>query len=170
MLMLIMLAPLAYLPMARGASLDSRAFDHRWTGASDANGGASTHPGSAPGNSLTGTNRAVEASLIDLTYNPERFINQKIAVVGMLHRDPKLAQRFGTNTCVVFRFVVTCCAADAQPVAALVIGGVPDHWADDTWVRVEGRFAQRDDKGQAVPTVELDKATRVPEPSPPYLY
>lgn len=168
--MLILIAPLAYLSLTQGASLDSRAFAHRWTGAGDPNARVPASLGADLAGSLTDTNKAEDVNLVDLSYNPDRFINQKIAVEGMIHQDPKLSEKFGTNACLLFRFVVTCCAADARPVAALLLGNLPDHWPDDTWIRAEGRFILCDDNGQPVPTLEINKATRIPKPKQPYLY
>jgi uncharacterized repeat protein (TIGR03943 family) len=168
--MLILLAPLVYMSVARGASLDSRAFQNRWTEMSGTN--AVLRAGNEMGamNSAASSNTAVEATMLDLTYSPARFKNQQIAVIGMIHRDSKIKERFGSDACLLFRFVVSCCAADARPVAILTGGDVPADWADDTWIRAEGRFTLRDDKGQPVPTLEISTATRIPKPRQPYLY
>ena len=169
--MLILIAPLVYLSIARGASLDSSAFQRRWTGMAGINGRSMPLQDAV----MDGGTKDVSGSNEDvplhyLCRHPKAYAERTIAVVGMLHRDPNIAARFGTNTCVMFRFVITCCAADAMPAAILLIGEVPADWPDDTWIRAEGRFALRDDQGKPMPTLELSGATRTAKPRQPYLY
>jgi|GEM_PF-1447784 len=169
--LLILTVPLAYLPIARTASLDSNAFQRRWTGLSaspDEKTLMSTN--TALDISALNTERVREVTLADLCRMPRAYKNRRLAVVGMIHRAPDIKKRFGDNACVLFRFVVTCCAADAMPAAILLIGEVPADWPNDTWIRAEGQFALRDDQGKPMPTLELSKATRTAKPRRPYLY
>jgi allophanate hydrolase subunit 2 len=73
--------PLVYMSVARGASLDSRAFQNKWTEM----GGTNTvlKAGNEMGamNSTASSNTAVEATILDQTYDPDRFKNQQIAVI-----------------------------------------------------------------------------------------
>ena len=76
------------------------------------------------------------------------------------------------NVYFVSRFIVTCCAVDAQPV------GVPVYqpgWADelepDQWVRVKGPFVANASGSQDVPVVVDPKSVRlVEQPADPYVY
>jgi putative membrane protein len=167
---LILLVPLACLSLARGASLDSRAFEHRWIGMAGTNIVSSGENAEAPMNAAPSSSVVAEVTLVDLSSDPARYKGQRVAVVGMIHRDPKTTERFGADACVLFRFVINCCAADARPVAIILAGNVPTHWSDNTWIRAEGLFSLRDDKGQPVPTLEVSMATRIPKPRRPYLY
>lgn len=76
------------------------------------------------------------------------------------------------NVYFVSRFIVTCCAVDAQPV------GVPVYqpgWADelkaDEWVRVTGPFVANASGSQDLPVV-VDPASVEPvdRPADPYVY
>ena len=167
---LILLAPLACLSMAREASLDSRAFQHRWIDMAGTNSVPRAEYAAAILNAAPSSSVVAEVTLVDLSSDPARYKGQRVAVVGLIHRDPKTRERFGADACVLFRFVINCCAADARPVAILLAGNVPTHWSDDTWIRAEGFFTLRDDKGQPVPTLEVSMATRIPKPRKPYLY
>ena len=51
-----------------------------------------------------------------------------------------LCGEFGPNACLLYRFVVRCCVADAMPVAVLLVGELPADSPDDTWIRAEGTF------------------------------
>ncbi|MEO7124166.1 MAG: TIGR03943 family protein, partial [Lacisediminihabitans sp.] len=76
------------------------------------------------------------------------------------------------NIFYVSRFVITCCAVDAQPV------GVPVYYPNwksefksDGWVRVVGGFVTNPSK-QSQQSIALvpEKVTKVSQPSEPYLY
>lgn len=159
---LVLICPLAYLSTARGVSLDSRAFQHRWTGQVGVNSFSSASPGD--------TNTSAEATILDLAYRPASYTGRYVAVVGIIHHDSKIQERFGTNSIVLYRFVISCCAADAMPAAILLTGGELAGWPNDTWIRAEGRFVLLPDKDQAAPVLELSAATQVKKPRRPYLY
>lgn len=74
------------------------------------------------------------------------------------------------NVFFVSRFIVTCCAVDAQPV------GVPVYqpgWADelepDQWVRVTGPFVGNESSGVPV-VVQPASVDPVDQPADPYVY
>lgn len=76
------------------------------------------------------------------------------------------------NVFYVARFIVTCCAVDAQPV------GVPIHqpgwastWAEGEWLKVTGGFGANPSvtSGEAV-VLEPDTVTPIDEPAMPYVY
>ncbi|GAB2475076.1 TIGR03943 family putative permease subunit [Jatrophihabitans fulvus] len=66
------------------------------------------------------------------------------------------------------RLVITCCAADATPVAVRITapdaGGLPVN----TWVRVTGRYAPPAADDPDVPGLAAVRVERVPTPSEPY--
>ncbi|MET4051294.1 putative membrane protein [Frigoribacterium sp. PvP054] len=72
----------------------------------------------------------------------------------------------------VSRFVVTCCAVDAQPVGVPVyLPGWQDQVAADDWVEVTGGFdTNRSSASQDPIALVPDEVTTVGQPSDPYLY
>jgi len=76
------------------------------------------------------------------------------------------------NMFYVTRFVVTCCAVDAQPL------GVPIHlpnWAStyepDSWVSISGSFASNPSSSSLQPVVVIpDTVEPVEQPREPYLF
>jgi putative membrane protein len=88
--------------------------------------------------------------------------------MGMVNHDAKVVERFGTHTCVLFRFVVSCCAADAMPAAILLMGDALAGCPNDTWIRAEGRFAFHSDRDQPVPVLKLYSAAPTKKPRRPY--
>jgi uncharacterized repeat protein (TIGR03943 family) len=76
------------------------------------------------------------------------------------------------NVFFVARFVVTCCAVDAQPIGLPVYSpGWQDRFKTDSWVSVSSGFRTNpsqssDERLAMVP----DTITPVPEPESPYVY
>jgi len=162
---LILALPLAYLSIGRGVALDSGAFETRWTGPAGAT--ASGEPQAAPAAPETA---AREADLVGLCWNSDAYEGQTVAVEGMLHREPDVAARYGGNGWLLYRFVISCCAADAQPAAVMLTGEMATNWTDDAWVRATGRFTLRPDQPRPVPILELGALAPLEKPRNPYLY
>jgi uncharacterized repeat protein (TIGR03943 family) len=70
------------------------------------------------------------------------------------------------------RMVLSCCAADAQPVKVGLTGQVPADVQPDTWLDVTGTFtakqARDDVNGGPIPFLDVSQARRVPAPADPY--
>ncbi|RKR74258.1 TIGR03943 family putative permease subunit [Frondihabitans australicus] len=75
------------------------------------------------------------------------------------------------DTFVVTRFVITCCAVDAQPVGLTVYD---PNWQQslkkDEWVTVKGGFGANPAVGQSPIAVVPTAVTKVAQPHDPYLY
>lgn len=72
----------------------------------------------------------------------------------------------------VARFLVTCCAVDAQPLAVPVsLPGWQDDHAVDDWVQVTGSFAPNTDPSATEPIVLVPaEFTAIEQPAQPYVY
>jgi len=165
---LVLAAPLAYLPIARDVVLDAGAFEKRWTGFNG--NGATGGQALVEQASAAVSNGLRSVTLADLCWNAEEYNGQRITVDGMIKRVPEIAEDFGTDACLLYRFMVTCCVADAMPAAILLKGDVPAEWSDDTWIRAEGTFKLETGGERDVIRLDLERATPVPRPSNPYLY
>ncbi|MBC7403506.1 MAG: TIGR03943 family protein [Microbacteriaceae bacterium] len=108
------------------------------------------------------------SSLLRQTTDAGFYRDKAANVVGFITKDTDDPQ----NVFYVSRFVITCCAVDAQPVGVPVyLPNWRDRFAADQWVKVSGSFETNPStKSQQsialVPTV----ATKVDQPSEPYLY
>jgi putative membrane protein len=108
------------------------------------------------------------SSLLRQTSELSVFSGKPVDVVGFVTEDPDDPE----NMYYVSRFVITCCAVDAQPVGVAVYSpGWQDSLAVDDWVRVTGGFATNPSSasGQSIALVPTAEET-VGEPSEPYLY
>lgn len=76
------------------------------------------------------------------------------------------------DTFYLTRFVVTCCAVDAQPVGVPVqLAGWDDELDVDQWVRVEGGFQTNRSAASSEPVALVPESIeQVDQPSDPYLY
>ncbi len=70
------------------------------------------------------------------------------------------------------RMVITCCAADAQPVKVGLTGGVPAGLKANDWIRVTGSYTDKQDKdpvnGDPIPYLTVDSADPIKAPALQY--
>ena len=70
------------------------------------------------------------------------------------------------------RMVVTCCAADAQPIKVGLDGSIPSDATSDRWISVEGTYSIRTAKdrvnGATIPYLAVSAATMTVQPANPY--
>lgn len=97
------------------------------------------------------------------------FLSGRIPdLVGFVTPDPDDPE----NVFYIARFVVTCCAVDAQPIGVPVyLPGWQDQFAIDEWVAVSGSFIENPSIDSMQATV-LDPHSVSPteQPSQPYVY
>lgn len=89
-------------------------------------------------------------------------------LVGFVTPDPDDPE----NVFYVARFVVTCCAVDAQPVGVPVyLPGWRENHPVDSWVSVTGGFAANPSTASAQEIVVLPREiTATEQPADPYVY
>jgi uncharacterized repeat protein (TIGR03943 family) len=70
------------------------------------------------------------------------------------------------------RMVITCCAADAQPVKVGLTGSVPDGLSANEWLDVTGRYSTKVDhdsvNGETIPYLDVSSAHPVAAPKEQY--
>jgi len=108
------------------------------------------------------------ASLLRQTSDTSFYASKPASVVGFITAD----EDDPTNVFYVSRFVITCCAVDAQPVGVPVyMPGWSDEYALDDWVEISGGFVANPSSSSAQQIALLpDVVTPVGEPSEPYLF
>jgi putative membrane protein len=108
------------------------------------------------------------SSLLRQSSDVSFYQEKPVDVTGFITEDPDGAD----DIFYVSRFVITCCAVDAQPV------GVPVHlpdwrstYSEDQWVTVKGGFTVNPSAGSTQPiALEPDDVAVVEQPSDPYLF
>jgi uncharacterized repeat protein (TIGR03943 family) len=103
------------------------------------------------------------AALIRQSTDTTALVGRKLTLTGFV-----VPGSDGTFT--LTRFVVSCCAVDAQPVGiGVTTDGTPP--PEDQWVRVEGALAANPDTASdARLVIRAATVTRVSQPSDPYEY
>lgn len=107
------------------------------------------------------------AGILRQTQDPAFFQGKPVDVVGFVVLDGENAGTF-----YVTRFVVSCCAVDAQPVGIPVFEpGFEQNFPGETWVRVTGEFVINPDVNSSHPLVLRALEIVVTEqPRDPYLF
>ena len=98
--------------------------------------------------------------------DPTYFTGMTPKLVGFVTPDPG----GDAEVFYVARFMVTCCAVDAQPVGVPVhLPGWRDRFAVDSWVEVHGSFVAHPSGGAIPVVVEPSSTESIPQPDNPYL-
>ena len=108
------------------------------------------------------------SSLLRQTSDPAFYDGKAVDVTGFIATDADDPD----NLFYVSRFVVTCCAVDAQPIGVPVYQpGWKDSFAVGAWVRVTGGFATNPSEQSSQPIALVTAITKsVKEPDEPYLF
>ncbi len=104
----------------------------------------------------------------DLLLHWQRYKDRRVVVTGLLSRD----QRAPDGFCIVFRFIIWCCAADAEPMGMLVTDDRLGDLRNDQWIRVEGIYRVKRINGLPMGYIEAESLAAPPPPpaSEQYLY
>lgn len=155
----VLLLPLLYLAAMPAQGLGSRAAVQRGLVASLLGADRSPAPASdrPPGGPLT---------LLELHLDLERQLGHRVNVDGMVYRGPEIA----AGHFALVRFVITCCAADAQPLGVLVASPQADTLRLDAWVRVAGELTLIDHHGEPTACIRDATVTPLDPPASPYLF
>ena len=148
------------------ATLEQRAIND--SGLSDTQGQSVAAVGSTTDAAFAKFTVLDWSSLLRQTSELSFFSGKPVDVVGFVSADPDDPD----DVFYVTRFVVTCCAVDAQPV------GVPVYqpgWSStletDEWVRVQGPFASNPSARSRQPLAVMPQGVQqVDQPADPYVY
>ena len=123
-----------------------------------------------PTNAGRDTERSAEATVLELTQAADdgqaaAQAGRFVTVIGQcdLATDPSL-RRFG-----LYRFVVTCCIADARLVVVDVIAPPGVQLDARQWVRVGGVVRLDASEAGGEPVIHAATISKIPPPSSPYL-
>ncbi|OUE25138.1 TIGR03943 family putative permease subunit [Clavibacter michiganensis] len=108
------------------------------------------------------------SQLLAQTTDPTFFTSKSVDITGFVSADPDDPD----DVFYVTRFVVTCCAVDAQPVGVPVYQpGWKSTLQTDEWVQVTGPFASNPSARSRQPLAVMPQTvTPVDQPADPYVY
>jgi putative membrane protein len=179
---LVLLLPILYLMTMPDATLGTNSFKNRFLGpasmVTDRPAGSDLPilglekpPGPSLNKEEGGTQeRLPETTLLELLTNPARYQGQRVSVTGMIFHDEKLKLHFGEMNAVIYRFLMSCCAADALPLAIAVESDHVSEFENEQWVRIEGTFELIKIQQNPVPVLKKVSITATAVPKMPYLF
>ncbi len=134
----MLLLPLWYaFTGATGYTLGGDAFAQRWVHMdSEVLASGERQPLTTPNGVDTEDAPARTVSLLDIALSDDELVGHRVTTVGQVYRGPEIPE----GHFVIFRFVITCCAADAQPVGVLVAASEQPLPEADSWIRAEGEL------------------------------
>lgn len=103
---------------------------------------------------------------------PDEYKGQAVDVSGFMIHPPDLPE----NYVLIARFILTCCAADAYPVALPVkldgeaLNGDRSRYPADEWFQVKGRMGTEEINGDRRLTILATEIETIEEPKNPYDY
>jgi uncharacterized repeat protein (TIGR03943 family) len=103
--------------------------------------------------------------LITVSRSPEQikaFVGRQVRTIGFFVAQPGQPQK-------LVRWIMWCCAADAQPVSVELNGNTAGHWKDTQWLEVIGTAQFPSTLGHAIPQIDVTSIKPTPEPDEPYL-
>lgn len=109
-------------------------------------------------------------TLLELYQNADRLEGKRVCFLGMVSRNPEATKLYDDQARLVFRFLISCCTADAQALSVVVREGLQDE-PDNTWLRVSGVYhTEIDSDGRKIPLLQEVRAVRTPQPASAYMY
>jgi uncharacterized repeat protein (TIGR03943 family) len=103
--------------------------------------------------------------LITLSRSPAQmkaFDGRKVRTVGLFVAQPG-------STPKLVRWIMWCCAADAQPASVELGGNTSGNWKDTQYLEVVGTARFPSTSGHVAPQIEVESIKPTQEPDEPYL-
>ncbi len=181
----ILLLPLVYFPAADSSRLSTLTYGMRtvafgtmatsgnperpgpaWQGKGPWNRTIYDSPAPVPPMAEEPDTGFAEKTLVELAVEPERYFGRRVEVIGQVAREPGLP----SGQLVCYRFFMSCCAADSQPIGVLVASGQALGLADGTWVRVRGRLVRGELAGQPMQRIDAVEVLEIEAPAVSFMY
>jgi uncharacterized repeat protein (TIGR03943 family) len=117
---------------------------------------------------------SIVVEVLDLLYAAQDnalrkdFENKKVQLIGQLM--PETANNPNGNRFKAVRMFMTCCAADARPVATLVEAAAKPELAEMTWVKISGTATFPIENGRRMAILKADTVEGTKPPDESMLY
>jgi putative membrane protein len=181
---LVLLVPVLYFMAMPDVMLGNQAFKKRFIGTNtgaigrqapsvpSSQGSETDSDAAAPTEELEATReeKPQERTILEIFLQPSLYEGQRVVVTGMMLHDEQLEPHFGGRDSALYRFLMTCCAADALPLAIALDSDLADAFANDQWVKVDGIFDLQQINGKPVPIILKPQIEPVEAPAVPYLF
>lgn len=105
--------------------------------------------------------------LTELYTKPDAWVGKKITASGSVWKDGEL---FEKDEFALARMMMTCCAADMQPVGVLAQWSGVQALIDGEWVEVTGTLSKKPYKGSFDPLIIVETIKKIDPPQREYIY
>lgn len=105
--------------------------------------------------------------LTELYTNPDAWVGKKITAIGSVWKDGEL---FEEDEFALARMMMTCCAADMQPVGLLAQWNNVQALTDGAWIEVTGTLSKKPYKDGFDPLIIVEMIKRIDLPQRAYIY
>lgn len=156
---LILLIPFMYFFIAREARLDNTSLQNRIIINDDG-----VYLNNLPPFELFDGSGSGGISFSKILRQPKKYKDQDVEIVCQSFVDEKLPE----NTAMCYRYLITCCAADALPAFIFLSHQNEFEIENDRWVKVNGPLSIIRNNNIEFPSVKVDTLEYVEEPSFPW--
>ncbi len=115
---------------------------------------------------LGGTDTVAQTDFLKLSNEPESFIGRRVKTIGMLYQDGQGPDDYLLG----FRYVMSCCAADAMPVGVLIKKPQDFILDKNAWYEFEGTVQPDSIEGYFVVKMDDVFIRPIEKPSQTWLY
>ena len=107
-----------------------------------------------------------EVPLTRLYVQQEKYTGKAAEAICQTFVDKRLPE----NIAMCYRYLITCCAADAQPL--FIFLHVPKSLTieNDKWIKTSGKVSMVSNNNVAIPMLQINSITYVKEPVFPYVF
>jgi putative membrane protein len=166
--LLILLLPLLYFSQIPTARFNNDTFKTRnLSTANDSFQKEAPVENPAPGtNPAIPTDQSREVGLMKLYTEQEKFLGKEVSVVCQTFVDDRLPE----NTAMCYRYMITCCAADARPLFIFLQHPKTLAIKSDKWIKTQGKMTIINNNELTVPALVVEEVDYVAEPAFPFIY
>lgn len=156
---LILLVPIVYFSIAKEARLDGTSIQNRLTQTDNG-----MYLNNLPSTGLFNESDSTDMLFSKILRQPGKYENKEVEVVCQSFVNDKLPE----NIAMCYRYIITCCAADALPAFFFLRYQGELEIENDRWIRVNGPLSIIKKSKMEIPTIEVDVLEYVTEPDFPW--
>jgi len=107
-----------------------------------------------------------DTPLTRLSMEPQNYEGKEVEIVCQTFVD----ERLPADLFMCYRYLISCCAADAMPVFVFVKYAEARSVKNDQWIRAKGAFSRIENAQIMVPSIQTENVEYIDEPPFPYLF
>jgi putative membrane protein len=113
-----------------------------------------------------GVAESKEVQLTQLYRQYDEYLGKEVEVVCQTFVDKELPE----NIAMCYRYLIACCAADAQPLFIFLHYPESLTIENDKWIRTRGKVSVFAKNNANMPELQIEQVTYVEEPAFPYVF